>query len=194
MNMHEAYQRLSTVPGWIAISTGPQQLPASSGDVFAFKFRDPDGHPVELLAYPENKIPTRWAHLQGLFLGIDHSAISVSDSASSIMFYEKLGLQVSDRSLNHGCEQDHLDGLRRSYVEVTALTPSFPTPHVELLCYRSVLHERTLLQNNDVAATRLLLEADDLTPAVEEAGIPLSMFDPDNHRLLVISSAEKRST
>jgi catechol 2,3-dioxygenase-like lactoylglutathione lyase family enzyme len=47
-DMSKAYQRLSTVGGWVAISTdGPQRLPRSSGGVTAFKFRDPDGHPLE---------------------------------------------------------------------------------------------------------------------------------------------------
>jgi len=31
---------------------GPQRLPPSTGSVTAFKFRDPDGHPLELLALP----------------------------------------------------------------------------------------------------------------------------------------------
>ena len=57
----KAYQRLCSVDGWRAISTdGPQRLPASSGGVSAFKFRDPDGHPLELLAFPEGKSPARW--------------------------------------------------------------------------------------------------------------------------------------
>jgi catechol 2,3-dioxygenase-like lactoylglutathione lyase family enzyme len=30
---------------------GPQRLPASSGGVLAFKFRDPDGHPFELVQF-----------------------------------------------------------------------------------------------------------------------------------------------
>ena len=34
---------------------GPQLLPASSGGVRAFKFRDPDGHPLELLQFPDQR-------------------------------------------------------------------------------------------------------------------------------------------
>lgn len=36
------------------------RLPESSGGVTAFKFRDPDGHPLELLAFPDGKVPSRW--------------------------------------------------------------------------------------------------------------------------------------
>jgi catechol 2,3-dioxygenase-like lactoylglutathione lyase family enzyme len=92
-----AYQRLNSVGGWTRISTdGPQQLPASSGGVTAFKFRDPDGHPLELLAFPEGRMPEHWkAKASGnLFAGIDHSAISVADSAASIAFYEGLALAL----------------------------------------------------------------------------------------------------
>ncbi len=53
--------RLCSVDGWTAISTdGPQRLPPSSGGVAAFKFRDPDGHPLELLAFPDRKWPAHW--------------------------------------------------------------------------------------------------------------------------------------
>jgi catechol 2,3-dioxygenase-like lactoylglutathione lyase family enzyme len=52
-DMMRAVQRLSTIAGWTPISTGdPQHLPASSGGLIAFKFRDPEGHPLELLAFP----------------------------------------------------------------------------------------------------------------------------------------------
>ena len=74
----EAWQRLLTVGGWTAISTdGPQRLPQSSGGVAAFKFRDPDGHPLELLAFSSGNVPGSWSnHGNGdLCLGIDHSAI-----------------------------------------------------------------------------------------------------------------------
>ncbi len=49
--MGRAYERLSAHGGWTTISTdGPQLLPASSGGVTAYKFRDPEGHPLELIA------------------------------------------------------------------------------------------------------------------------------------------------
>ncbi len=52
-DMAAAWAKLSAQKGWHPISTaGPQALPASSGGVAAFKFRDPEGHPLELLAFP----------------------------------------------------------------------------------------------------------------------------------------------
>jgi hypothetical protein len=53
--------------------------------VTAFKFRDHDGHPLELLAFPEGRVPGpgRTANGTGPFLGVDHTAIAVRDTARS---------------------------------------------------------------------------------------------------------------
>jgi catechol 2,3-dioxygenase-like lactoylglutathione lyase family enzyme len=182
-----AYQKLVSVGGWTGISIdGPRQLPTSSGGVTAFKFRDPDGHPLELLAFPDCQIPAHWkARTSGnLFLGIDHSAISVVDSAASIAFYEGLGLRVAARSLNMGPEQERLDAVSNARVEVTALEPKLTTPHVELLCYRSVTRgDQTVVHGNDVAATRLVFEVDE--PSSEGAMAPQGLIDPDGHHLVI---------
>jgi catechol 2,3-dioxygenase-like lactoylglutathione lyase family enzyme len=187
VNIQLAYQRLVSIGGWTAISTdGPQQLPASSGGVTAFKFRDPDGHPLELLAFPNGQMPEHWkARASGnLFLGIDHSAISVADSAASIAFYRGLGLRVAARSLNTGPKQERLDAVNHAWVEVTALEPEQTTPHVELLCYRSATRdEYTVVRGNDVAATRLVFEADG--PSSEGAMAPQGLIDPDGHHLVI---------
>ena len=159
-DMAQAYAHLSAIPGWTPISTsGPQILPATSGGVSAFKFRDPEGHPLELIAFPPGAVPPRWqTTAPELFLGIDHSAISVSNTATSIAFYESLGLHRSGGSLNVGDEQAKLDGVPDAVVEVTALKPAQPTPHVELLCYRGHFVRRTTPHDpNDIAATRLVL-------------------------------------
>ncbi len=123
-----------------------------------FKFRDPEGHPLELLAYPPDAVPERWHRSDATFLGIDHSAISVADTSQSIEFYRRLGLQRSGGSCNTGPEQDRLDGAEGTIVEVTALAPVEVPPHVELLCYRKVLdRNRNVSGMNDVAATQLIL-------------------------------------
>jgi len=190
-DMALAYQRLSSIGGWSAISTdGPQCLPPSSGGVAAFKFRDPDGHPLELLTFPEERMPTGWKvrSKAGLFLGIDHSAISVSDSTRSVAFYEALGLRAVSRSMNSGCEQARLDGLSDPCVEVTALDSRQATPHVELLCYRPATHDgRAVLRHNDVATTRLVFESarSPDTDATEQA-----LIDPDGHHLVIVASVE----
>ena len=184
-DMARAWRQLRSVDGWTAISTdGPQRLPPSSGGVTAFKFRDPEGHPLELLAFPEGKSPPAWAARSNgdLFLGIDHSAISVSDSVRSIAFYEALGLRVVARSLNSGGEQARLDGLPAPRVEVTALAPPQATPHLELLCYRSAAPGRTVaLRDDDVAATRLIFA----TNRGFENPAYKAVVDPDGHHLVI---------
>jgi catechol 2,3-dioxygenase-like lactoylglutathione lyase family enzyme len=159
-DMTRAYARLLTTPGWTAISTtGPQLLPVASGAVSAFKFRDPEGHPLELIAFPPGGVPPQWQMTsQAVCLGIDHSAVSVSSTAVSVAFYESLGLDRRGGSLNVGPEQDMLDGVPHAVVEVTALTPAQTTPHIELLCYRGDFDRRVPAQAiDDTTATRLVL-------------------------------------
>lgn len=129
----------------VAISLdGPQQLPVASGGARAYKFRDPDGHPVELIAFAAGKGAACWrAQSQrnaGPTLGIDHAAISVAHADRSIAFYQSLGFRLGARQINRGVEQAQLDGLAGAAVEVevVALVPSdVPTPHLELLAYKS---------------------------------------------------------
>ena len=88
-------------------STGPQRLPDSNtaaAGIEAFYFRDPDGHFLEVLAFPPDKGDPRW-HLPGddLFLGIDHTAIVVGDTEASLRLYrDVLGLRVAGGSENFG--------------------------------------------------------------------------------------------
>jgi catechol 2,3-dioxygenase-like lactoylglutathione lyase family enzyme len=191
-DMDRAYRRLSSVAGWSAISSaGPRRLPETSGGVAAFKFRDPEGHPLELLAFPPDRTPRRWRNGPGgnLYLGIDHSAISVADTRRSVAFYLGLGLQVSARSLNRGPEQARLDGLLNPRVEVTALSPSRATPHVELLCYGPTAANRGAApQGNDVAATRLTFEMSARSRAEADGIAEQALTDPDGHHLIIVNS------
>lgn len=188
-NMETAYRRLLEVPGWTPISTrGPQVLPERSGGVTAFKFRDPEGHPLELLAFPKQSAPVQWraaAH-DDLFLGIDHSAISVSDSARSLAFYDGLGLRSATHSVNVGLEQQFLDALVRPEVNVTALSLRDGGPHLELLCYLNATRAAAMvLRNNDVAATRTVFE---LAPErAASAGFENCLRDPDGHHVQIVS-------
>ncbi len=192
-DMGRAYGRLSQIAGWTPISShGPVLLPASSGGVTAFKFRDPDGHPLELLSFPNGREPERWrvASSPELCLGIDHSAISVSDSARSISFYESFGLRLIARTLNHGVEQDSLDGLCAAKVDVIALAAENDTPHLELLCYEyGAPRSPRILQSNDVAATRLLFAAPRQLPELHKhnAVERMCLRDPDGHHLMIMS-------
>jgi catechol 2,3-dioxygenase-like lactoylglutathione lyase family enzyme len=177
-DMDAAWRRLERLRGWTAMSQGgPQRLPPNTGSVKAFKFRDPEGHPLELLEFPETGRPAYWTPRAGeLFLGIDHSALSVRDVEASVDFYESLGLHVAARTLNHGPEQQRLDGIDDPQVDVIALEPSLGTPHVELLHYRSSEAPRPVtIQSNDVAATRSIMETSD------RSTLGTLLRDPDGH-------------
>lgn len=155
---------------------GPQHLPPGSGGVHAFKFRDPDGHPLEMLRFARDSVPAAWQNrrvLPGqLALGIDHSAISVSDPVASVAFYADLGLTPGKKTHNRGTAQQHLDGLRNVEVEVQPMIPPAGTPHLELLGYRVPRGQSGIaLQPNDVAATRMVWHG---------AGSAL-LRDPDGH-------------
>src|ERR1700691_5473281 len=92
-DMDAAYEHLSACRGWDPISEGgPQLLPPSNGAVRAFKFRDPDGHPLELLWFPPSQGRATWHKDASAtpFLGIDHSALSVASTAPSLEFYRAL--------------------------------------------------------------------------------------------------------
>jgi catechol 2,3-dioxygenase-like lactoylglutathione lyase family enzyme len=172
----------------LPISNGPQHLPARSGGAVAFKFRDPDGHPLELIQFPD-----------GHDDGIDHSAIVVTDAERSIAFYrDHLGFDVASSQINTGQEQDRLDGLSDVTVEVVALTSRQDAPHLELLAYWTpVIRPTRRLRPHDVAATRLVLEVDGLPadatylPDGKRAAL---IHDPDEHALLLISPATATKT
>jgi catechol 2,3-dioxygenase-like lactoylglutathione lyase family enzyme len=195
----------------IEISTaGPQVLPANTGGVTAVKFRDPEGHPLELLRLPSGVGDPVWQHGRGAEpLGYDHSAITIRDVDRSIAFYTGLlGLRVSGRSLNSGVEQDRLDGLTHTLVDVVALEPAdVVTPHLELLCYRRPKGRApgSEVMANDVASTRQVYRVDRLEELVRrltEAGVTLvspgvvdlsggghaaAIRDPDGHMIVLTS-------
>jgi catechol 2,3-dioxygenase-like lactoylglutathione lyase family enzyme len=186
-DMDLALSTLRRTAGWMPISSaGAQRLPEASGGVTAFKFQDPDGHPLELLAFPEHAVPAHWSERSGdgIFLGFDHSAISVRDTAISTGFYRTMGFDVTAQTFNHGEAQARLDGVPSPQVEVTALSLTAATPHLELLCYRSeVRPPQQALASNDLAATRIVLAADGLTTGVEDT--QRLVIDPDGHHLLI---------
>jgi catechol 2,3-dioxygenase-like lactoylglutathione lyase family enzyme len=192
-DMDLAVARLQGAAGWTPISSGgPQRLPQRSGGVTAFKFQDPDGHPLELLAFPEHAVPPHWKDRSayGIFLGVDHSAICVRDTAISTAFYQSLGFAVIAATLNHGAEQANLDGVPSPRVEVTALSLTVSTPHLELLCYRSEVHPpRRVLSSNDVAATRIVLAAagakNDVDSAREHTADTARQLTADTARQLI---------
>src|SRR5271165_2369029 len=120
-------------------SSGPQRLPdwnKNAGGIQAFYFRDPDGHFLEILAFPQDKGRPKW-HQDGdkLFLGIDHTAIVISSTDASLRFYrDLLGLHVEGESENYGTEQEHLNNVFGARLRITSLRAA-SGPGVEFLEY-----------------------------------------------------------
>jgi len=136
-NMDAAYKRLREL-GVTHASTGPQRLPdwnPNAGGISAFYFRDPDGHFVEVLQFPEGKGDARWHRADALFLGIDHTAIVSGNTERSLAFYrDGLGLAVAGGAENYGVEQEHLNNVFGARLRITTLRAP-AGPGVELLEY-----------------------------------------------------------
>jgi catechol 2,3-dioxygenase-like lactoylglutathione lyase family enzyme len=110
----------------VGVSSAPQTLPdwnTAAAGIQAFKFRDPEGHNLELLQFPPDKGDPRWHGTppgSAPFLGIDHSALSVADTHRSCRFYDALlGLKLGGDGVNSGPTQDGLDGLQDTRVRIT---------------------------------------------------------------------------
>jgi MIP family channel proteins len=121
------------------VSPEPQRLPdwnPKAGGIKAFYFRDPDGHPLEILEFPPDKGDARWHRAgDGIFLGIDHTAIVITDTERSLRFYrDLLGLRVAGRSENWGPEQERLNNVIGARLRITTLRAA-TGPGVELLEY-----------------------------------------------------------
>ena len=176
-----AYDRLARFRYTPISRNGPQALP---GGITAFKFRDPDGHPLEMIQFPRPNFRTRG--------GIDHSAISVADPERSIAFYAaRLGLSVQARQINRGSAQDALDDLESVAVDVIALVPERPSPHVELLGYRRPRGRALPISHpSDIAASRLVfstvaLDSGDGTVKFADGTTACLIHDPDGHAVLL---------
>jgi catechol 2,3-dioxygenase-like lactoylglutathione lyase family enzyme len=158
-----------------ALSPEPQRLPdwnPTAGGIRAFYFADPDGHPLEILQFPPDKGDPRW-HRPGdrVFLGIDHTAIVVGDTAASLGFYrDTLGLTVAGESENWGPEQERLNNVFGARLRITTLrAPS--GPGVELLEYLTPRDGRPRapdLRANDLAHWQTVLAVGD-APAAWQA-------------------------
>jgi catechol 2,3-dioxygenase-like lactoylglutathione lyase family enzyme len=209
-DMGAAYHRLQHVAFHPVSIGGPQILPDEDGRVGAFKFRDPDGHPLEFLYFPPGQGRSVW-HTPGEAgptIGIDHTAISVSATPASLAFYQGLlGMSIAYKTVNRGPIQDHLDGTFDTMVRITGLRPaSAEGPGIELLDYRApptarpapadsngadIWHVHAVLRVNGLAA---------LAAALQDAGVRFvspgvvtlgdgtkacEVLDPDRHAILL---------
>ncbi len=175
-----AWARISPLGAMRISVVGPVTRRTASGDVTAIKFRDPEGHPLELLQVPPDARSP--GHGTGL-VGIDHSAISVADLEAGRRFYEELGLTARTPTLSGGLARAALDGLEEAEVGVVRLMPQKAPPHLKLLAYRTPKgRPAELPEPNDIAATRTVWAAD------RDA----LLRDPDGHFHLLRQSADAR--
>ena len=196
-------------------SSGPQRLPdwnKNAGGIEAFYFKDPDGHPLEILHFPAGKGDPKWQAKTGqVFLGIDHTAIAVANTEASLRFYrDLLGLRVAGESENYGTEQEHLNNVFGARLRITALrAPS--GPGIELLEYLSPRDGRAYPSDeraNDLVHRETELEAesvDSIAAPLRAAAVPfvssgpttfhegklgfttgLVVRDPDGHALGIV--------
>ena len=213
-DMTRAFEQVSRFPIQ-SISSAPQTIPewnTAAAGIKAYKFKDPDGHPLELLWFPPDKGRPKWQRADGkLFLGIDHSAIGVSSTKRSISFYSDLiGLSVDGGGVNTGVTQEQLDNAFGAVVRITGLRPeSSESPGLEFLQYITPSGGRPApinLRPNDLVLTRTVVEVDDLDgllikldgggvtfispQVVPVTGEPwskgLMVKDPDGHAVLLV--------
>lgn len=212
-DMDQAYGRLRQNKVEHA-SSGPQLLPdwnKNAARIRAFYFKDPDGHPLEILQFPPDKGAAKWHHSSAakLFLGIDHTAIVVNDTETSLSFYrDVLGLRVAGESENYGTEQEHLNNVFGARLHITALRAE-SGPGIELLEYlaprdgrgfpadehpNDLVHRQTVLVTmNAEAVARALQKKKDATfvssGVVSDSHAQLGFHkaflvrDPDGHAL-----------
>lgn len=213
-DMDSAYQHLRQ-HGIQYVSTAPQRLPeylTAAAGIEAFYFRDPDGHNLEIIYYPPGKGDSRWQQSSNqVFLGIDHTAIAVSNTQASLNFYrDLLGLSVAGASENYGTEQEHLNNVFGAHLQISGLKAS-AGPGIEFLDYLTPQDGRPLpadARANDLVGWQTTLVVKDVEAAAQrlrEGGyrlvssgviqLPNNQFgfpkgflvrDPDGHLMRVV--------
>src|SRR6266540_2764732 len=138
----EAAYKILQENGVQQISAYPITIPASNSGaagIKAIKFHDPERHSLELIYFPPDKGNPLWQKpANKLFLGIDHTAMTVGSTETGVAFYrDLLGLDVGGVTLNSGTTQEVLDNLFNDTCLVTAMMPIRAPPHVEFLEYKT---------------------------------------------------------
>jgi catechol 2,3-dioxygenase-like lactoylglutathione lyase family enzyme len=167
-DMNQAFEKLRALKVQF-VSTGPQTLPASikaAAGIKAFYFRDPDQHNLEIIYFPPGKGDLRWQeNTDKLFLGIDHTAIGISNTAASLKFYrDLLGLRKAGESENFGTEQEHLNQVFGAHLHITGMRAS-AGPGIEFLEYLTPRDGRPRpadVHANDIVHWQTMIATDDL--------------------------------
>jgi catechol 2,3-dioxygenase-like lactoylglutathione lyase family enzyme len=137
-DMDQAFAKLRALKVQF-VSTAPQTLPPSipaAAGIKAFYFRDPDQHNLEVIYFPPGKGDPLWQEKSdNVFLGIDHTAIGITNTDASLKFYrDLLGLHKAGESENFGTEQEHLNQVSGAHLRITGMRAS-AGPGVEFLEY-----------------------------------------------------------
>jgi len=184
----------------------PQTLPEwnpIAGGIQAFYFKDPDGHNLELIHFPEGKGNPKWQRsssklndklsgesIESLFLGIDHTAIVVSNTDMSRAFYvDRLGIKLEQEGLNLGIEQERLSGIAGAEVKISSLKGLKPSADsgfgmgIELLEYLKPNHGRSIPLDtcgNDLWCWQTAISIDIISDSEFDRYL---LQDPDGHKL-----------
>ncbi len=136
-----------------------------------------------------------------LFLGIDHTAIVISDTDASLGFYrDVLGLRVAGESENYGPEQEHLNNVFGARLRITSLRAD-SGPGVEFLEYlaprdgrayppdekaNDLVHWQTTFLGTDAAQAAAALEKNG-SPLISTGVVQGSIIarDPDGHAVQI---------
>jgi catechol 2,3-dioxygenase-like lactoylglutathione lyase family enzyme len=159
----------------VHISPSPQTLPdwnPVAGGIQAFYCQDPDGHNLELIHFPAATAAPKWQHpTADLFLGIDHTAIVVADTAASRAFYcDLLGLELKQTSENFGTEQELLSGIAGVKVLISSLSAPAGIG-IELLEYLAPTDGRSIppdTESNDLWCLQTKIVVADAIATVQQ--------------------------
>jgi catechol 2,3-dioxygenase-like lactoylglutathione lyase family enzyme len=181
-DMDKAYQQLRKYKVQHA-STAPQRIPDSNkaaAGIRAFYFKDPDGHNLEIIYFPAGKGDRKWQQpTNRTFLGIDHTAIVVSNTAASLKFYrDLLGLKLAGESTNYGTEQAHLNNVQGAKLHISGLR-SPAGPGIEFLEYLEPQDGRSLpadAKPNDLSHWQTTLVVKDVKAIAERLRLNGSTF------------------
>ena len=214
-NMDQAFEKLRALKVQF-VSTGPQTLPPSikaAAGIKAFYFRDPDQHNLEIIYFPPGKGDPRWQEkTDKLFLGIDNTAIGISNTDASLKFYrDLLGLSKAGESENFGTEQEHLNQVFGAHLRITGMRAK-AGPGIEFLEYLTPRDGRSRpadVHANDIVHWQTMIATDDVdllakklrdahvsfvSPGVvmmpkDRAGFSKGALvsDPDGHDVLLIA-------
>jgi catechol 2,3-dioxygenase-like lactoylglutathione lyase family enzyme len=213
-DMDRAFEKLRSLKVQF-VSTGPQTLPPSikaAAGIKAFYFRDPDQHNLEIIYFPPGKGDPRWQDkTEKLFLGIDHTAIGVSNTEASLHFYrDLLGFRRTGESENFGTEQEHLNQVFGAHLQITGmrgasgpgiefleyLTPRDGRPRPADIHANDIVHWQTMIAANDIdSLAKRLRDAHVRFISPEVVAIPKDQIgfskgalvsDPDGHSVLLI--------